>query len=167
VFWDFANFNSLNTNGIVPKGEERKVCQLLQNSPVWKNKLFCNLIQSYWVSAVYYVPTLPFTMLGTIQKTLKVFFFPKVRFVFQIFQNNYSKKLSWAGNLNKLFTIIGGNFKMQAQDSFWDCEIWKTNLSFWKKAPLVLAEEFFIEVQLFWKGHKTLKKSSACLDATE
>ena len=31
---------------------------------------------------------------------------------------NYSKSLSWAWNLNKLFTVMGGNFKFQAQDSF-------------------------------------------------
>ena len=35
-----------------------------------------------------------------------------------IFQKNYSKKLSWAWNLDKLFTDMGGNFKFQAQDSF-------------------------------------------------
>ena len=35
-----------------------------------------------------------------------------------ISQKNYSKKLSWAWNLNKLFTDMGGNFKFQAQDSF-------------------------------------------------
>ena len=49
---------------------------------------------------------------------LKVPFFQKVRFVFQISQKNYSKKLSWAWNLNKLFTDMDGNFKFQAQDSF-------------------------------------------------
>ena len=51
-------------------------------------------------------------------KYVKVAFFQKVRFVFQISQKNYSKKLSWAWNLNKLFTNMGGNFKFQAQDSF-------------------------------------------------
>ena len=35
-----------------------------------------------------------------------------------ISQKNYSKKLSWAWNLNKLFTDMGKNFKFQAQDSF-------------------------------------------------
>ena len=35
--------------------------------------------------------------------------------------------------------ILGGKFKFQAQDSFleyffWDLEIWKSNLTFWKKA---------------------------------
>ena len=52
---------------------------------------------------------------------LKVAFFQKVRFVFQISQSPkkiISKKLSWAWNLNKLFTDMGGNFKFQAQDSF-------------------------------------------------
>ena len=32
---------------------------------------------------------------------------------------------------------MGGNFKFQVQDS--DFEIWKRNLTFWKKAPLALA----------------------------
>ena len=42
-------------------------------------------------------------------------------------QNEYSKSLSWAENLNKLFTILGGKFKFSAQDndlehSFWQCK---------------------------------------------
>ena len=32
-------------------------------------------------------------------------------------QNKYSKSLSWAENLNKLFTVLGGKFKFSAQDS--------------------------------------------------
>ena len=32
-------------------------------------------------------------------------------------QNKYSKSLSWAENLNKLFTDLGGKFKYSAQDS--------------------------------------------------
>ena len=32
-------------------------------------------------------------------------------------QNKYSKSLSWAENLNKLFTFLGGKFKFSAQDS--------------------------------------------------
>ena len=68
---------------------------------------------------------------------MKVAFFQKVRFVFQISQINYSESLSWAWNLNKLFTVMGGNFKFQVQDSdteYFILEIWKTNLTFWKKA---------------------------------
>ena len=30
-------------------------------------------------------------------------------------QNKYSKSLSWAENLNKLFTVLGGKFKLSAQ----------------------------------------------------
>ena len=30
-------------------------------------------------------------------------------------QNRYSKSLSWAESLNKLFTIMGGKFKYSAQ----------------------------------------------------
>ena len=41
--------------------------------------------------------------------------------------NRYSKSLSWAENLNKLFTDLGGKFKFSAQDSdleylFWRCK---------------------------------------------
>ena len=48
---------------------------------------------------------------------LKVAFFQKVRFVFQISKKEYSILLSWAWNLNLLFTVIGGKFKFQVQDS--------------------------------------------------
>ena len=70
-------------------------------------------------------------------------FFQKVWFVFQISKSpkwKYSKLLSSAWNLNFLFTVIGGKFKFQVQDSdleyFFsgDLEIWKTNHTFWKKA---------------------------------
>ena len=42
-------------------------------------------------------------------------------------QNKYSKSLSWAENLNKLFNVLGGKFKFFAQDSdleylFWRCK---------------------------------------------
>ena len=35
---------------------------------------------------------------------------------FLLLQNKYSKSLSWAVNLNKLFTVLGGKFKFSAQD---------------------------------------------------
>ena len=74
---------------------------------------------------------------------IKVAFFQKVWFVFQISQfqkEKYSKFLSWPWNLNLLFIVIGGKFKFQAQDrsleyfSFWNWEVWKTNHTFWIKA---------------------------------
>ena len=42
-------------------------------------------------------------------------------------QNKYSKSLSWAENLSKLFLDLGGKFEFYAQDSdleylFWQCE---------------------------------------------
>ena len=56
----------------------------------------------------------------------------------------YSKLLSWAWNLNLLFTVIGGKFKFQAQDSFLEylfyLEIWKTNHTFWKKDTFALGK---------------------------
>ena len=36
---------------------------------------------------------------------------------FLLLQNKYFKLLSWAENLNKLFTVLGGKFKFSAQDS--------------------------------------------------
>ena len=32
-------------------------------------------------------------------------------------QHKYSKSLSWAENLNKLFAVLGGKFKFSSQDS--------------------------------------------------
>ena len=42
-------------------------------------------------------------------------------------QHKYSKSLSWAENLNKLLTVLGGKFKFSAQDSdleylCWQCK---------------------------------------------
>ena len=71
-----------------------------------------------------------------------VSFFQKVRFVSK---TNYSKSLSWAWNyLNKLFTVMGGNFSFQVEDSDLEyfLEIWrfeKTNRTFWKKPPMNMA----------------------------
>ena len=36
---------------------------------------------------------------------------------FSNLQTKYSKSLSWAWNLNKLFTVFGGKFQFQCQDS--------------------------------------------------
>ena len=51
---------------------------------------------------------------------LKVTFFQKARFVFQISQSpkKIIPKKYPELNLNKLSTDMGGNFKLQAQDSF-------------------------------------------------
>ena len=40
-------------------------------------------------------------------------------------QNKYSKSLSWAENLNKLFTVLGGKFKFSAQDSDLEYLFWQ------------------------------------------
>ena len=61
---------------------------------------------------------------------------------FPISQKNYSKKLSWAWNLNKLFTDMGGNFQFQAQDSFLEYFFWKIGkfekrISLSEKKPLL------------------------------
>ena len=44
-------------------------------------------------------------------------FFSESAMCFSHFQNEYFKSLSWAWNLNKLFTVMGGKFKFQVQDS--------------------------------------------------
>ena len=51
----------------------------------------------------------------------------------------YSKELSWAWNLNLLFTVIGGKFKFQVQEGdleYFLQKIWKTHRTFEKKPPL-------------------------------
>ena len=45
---------------------------------------------------------------------------------FLLLQKNYSKSLSWAENLNKLFTILGGKFKFSAQDSDLKYVFWRS-----------------------------------------
>ena len=45
---------------------------------------------------------------------------------FLLLQQKYSKSLSWAENVNKLFTVLGGKLKFSAQDS--DLEY----ASFWR-----------------------------------
>ena len=72
---------------------------------------------------------------------LKVFFSESAIFFsnLQICKRNYSKSLYWAWNLNKLFTIMDGNFKFQVQDSdleyfFWRFGDLKNESHFLKKA---------------------------------
>ena len=48
---------------------------------------------------------------------LKVDFFQKVQFDFSNLPKKIFKSLSWAGNLNELYTFVGGKFKFQVQDS--------------------------------------------------
>ena len=45
---------------------------------------------------------------------------------FSLLQNKCSKSLSWADNLNKLFTDLGGNFKFSAQDSDLEYLFWRS-----------------------------------------
>ena len=40
-------------------------------------------------------------------------------------QHKYSKSLSWAENLDKLFTVFGGNFKSSAQDTDLEYSCWR------------------------------------------
>ena len=50
---------------------------------------------------------------------------------FLLLQNKYSKSLSWAENLNKLFTVLGGKFEFSAQDSDLEYLFWRS-----KKPPV-------------------------------
>ena len=45
---------------------------------------------------------------------------------FLLLQNKYPKSLSWADNLNKLFTDLGGKFKFSAQDSDLEYLFWRS-----------------------------------------
>ena len=45
---------------------------------------------------------------------------------FLLLQNRYSKSLSWAENLNELFTDLGGKFKFSAQDRNLEYIFWKS-----------------------------------------
>ena len=44
-------------------------------------------------------------------------------------QHKYSISLSWAENLNKLFTVLGGKFKFSAQDSDLEYLFWRSKNS--------------------------------------
>ena len=43
-------------------------------------------------------------------------------------QLKYSKSLSWAENLNELFTVLGRKFKFSAQDSDLEYSIWQPKI---------------------------------------
>ena len=76
----------------------------------------------------------------------KLILFPKGGFKseetggFLPLQNKYSKSLSWAENLNKLFTDLGGKFKFSAQYSDLEYLFWRSKnppVSSDLKPPLV------------------------------
>ena len=81
--------------------------------------------------------------------TSKGVFFSESEICFSNLQKKYSKSLSWAWNLNKLFTVMSGNFKFQVQDS--DLEIWKTNLNSEKK-PALQFDDFLMIFFLYISG---------------
>ena len=78
-----------------------------------------------------------------VQKCIKVAFIQKVWFVFQISKSPkkiYSKLLSWAWNLNFLFTVIGWKFKFQVQNrdlEYFFFEIWRfeKHIKLYEKNP--------------------------------
>ena len=71
-----------------------------------------------------------------VRANVKVVFIQKVRFILKI-----SILLSWAWNLNLVFTDIGGKFEFQVQDSdleYFFLEIWKNITHSEKKMPLAI-----------------------------
>ena len=68
---------------------------------------------------------------------------------FLFLQNKYSKSLSWAENLKKLFTVLGGKFKFSAQDSDLEYLCWRCKnspVSSDLKPPLETKRAFFCEI---------------------
>ena len=66
-------------------------------------------------------------------------------------QNEYSKSLSWAENLNKMVTDLGGKFKFSALDTdleFWQCK--NPPVSSDLKPPLIEGFYFDSLTLLFW-----------------
>ena len=60
---------------------------------------------------------------------------------FLLLQQKYSKSLSWAENVNKLFTVLGRKFQFSAQDNDLEYLFWRSKnppVSFDLKPPLVL-----------------------------
>ena len=56
-------------------------------------------------------------------------------------QHEYSKSLSWAENLNKLFTVLGSKFKFSGQDSDLEYLCWRCKnspVSSGLKPPLIV-----------------------------
>ena len=49
--------------------------------------------------------------------------------------HKYSKSLSWAENLNKLFTVLGGKFKFAAQDSDLEYLCWRCKAASQRNLP--------------------------------
>ena len=66
-------------------------------------------------------------------------------------QSKYSK--SWAENLNKLFTVLGGKFKFSAQDSVWNIYPGSEKFSslFWLKAIFRNGSELVHAGLNFWR----------------
>ena len=63
-------------------------------------------------------------------------------------QHKHSKSLSWAENLKKLFTVLGGKFKFSAQDSDFEYLCWRCKnspVSSDFKPPSLISE-----CQSFW-----------------
>ena len=105
-----------------------------------------------------------------------------------LLQNKYSNSLSWAKNLNKLFTDLGGKFKFSAQDSDLEYLSWRcknppvssdlkpplakhkgrvktkkplkwTKLAFKKWVKNIHAEAYNGACTIFWVANSFIKKA--------
>ena len=130
----------------------------------------CVCFGLFWPKKLHFKPKiglfLNFMIINFLLWTLKVAFFRKWDSLIKSLNlpKNYSKILSWVWNLNKLFTDMGGNFKFQAQDFFWNIFFWrledlKNEYHFLKKrAPLQCAENLILYSICPWKHENTPSK---------
>ena len=82
---------------------------------------------------------------------------------FLLLQKIYSKSLSWAENLNKLFTVVGGKFKFSAHDRIIKGLVFcYQNCSdlLWEKIVLVIKKNLKFEAEggVFSKNLRSLEQ---------
>ena len=111
---------------------------------------------------------------------LKVAFFQKVRFVFQISKS--SKKIFQKTILNLKFKfpanntllLLAGNLNFKLRIVFWniffeDLEIWKTHRTFWKKATFTnfwIYRVCNLKGKKYYMGLKEIAKISTLVETT-
>ena len=82
---------------------------------------------------------------------------------FSLCQNKYSKSLSWAENLNKLFTVLGGKFEFSAQDTDMEYLFWqwkKSSSPFWLKTTFNSFFSKFMKIYQSWENGPVLLNST-------
>ena len=98
-----------------------------QQDQGWNNFLYVGnlIIFTLTLDQIKVSCTLKSWALDTLQPAVKGDFFSESAMCFSHCQNKYSKSLSWAWNLNELFTVMGGKFKFQIQDSNLEYLFWR------------------------------------------